>query len=79
MTDEQHDFGRWSNRRLTQVAGIILVVVAVVTTDAYSLMAGIVVLSLALVFLGGSFFIERDFSPITTPEPMAEQPRGERE
>lgn len=72
----QEDLGHWSNRQFTQVAAVVMVVVGFVTADAYSLTAGIAVWSVAVVFLVGSFFIEKDVSGRLPPvdEPDAEPP-----
>ena len=66
MADIPDDLGRWSNRRFTQGAAIAFLIVGCVITYAYTLMAGVVVWALALVYLCGSFFIERDLSPTTS-------------
>jgi hypothetical protein len=63
MAEPDADLGHWSNRQFTQVAALIMVVVGFVTTDAYSLGAGIAVWAVAAVFLVGSFVIETDLSP----------------
>jgi hypothetical protein len=62
MADTDQDLGHWSNRQFTQVAALIMVVIGFVTADAYSMTAGIAVWSVAVVFLVGSFFIEKDLS-----------------
>jgi hypothetical protein len=63
MQRSPDDLGRWSNKRFTQAAALLLVIVGIVCAFALNLASGIAVWSVALVFLIGSFFIERDFGP----------------
>ena len=75
MADTNDDLGHWSNRQFTQVAALVMVVVGFVTADAYSLTAGVAVWSVAVVFLVGSFFIEKDLAgelPVVEPVEVAE-------
>ena len=63
MQRSPDDFGRWSNKRFTQAAALAIAALGVVCAFAFNLGAGLAVWSVALVFLIGSFFIERDFGP----------------